>query len=607
MNRKYLFVLPVVLLLASCSASKSSYKYVNPEEPQGDYGPEVEAGIVLDGKGNEAIYDNSHIYIINSADEYDENFSEVKFGFGEKGLLAYAYVSEKAIFENTNQYIYNQDSFELYINPSPYKDDLRSNCVQFRVSPLLREETWIGMKSPVDDYTWTRYYVPFRYATHIDGKVITSEREMYDDSFYNSQGVGYEFYIPYTSLGLDYNPHGLDILPAMVTAHSVYEDDRVWSPYNGIAIEEVDRYISVGNRTYKEQGDNIFDTDYSTSGFLLDHQLDDTYPYIINFGVRDQYAGFNVYGTKYHARCEVSLIRILENDQFPKVGIGSYGSKGQSMLFLDPRPTKDCYEALLVNRVKGQDWEWSTNPPSWKGPETYDNPIPLDVVRYEDILVYFMNGQEVFRGSDNKIGSGPSRPVIMTMNYTAEFNNFSVSTDEDEIIDLIGDVDPYLSADATSGYSLSNGVYTQSGTRDQYGLFRYQGTSYRMSTVIRIGSNLENDQFPKIGVGEMTDNNLIQCYLFDPRPTKDYFNGVNASKIGTNDWVWGPEFWAGEQNYNRDIKVTLERNGNVSKIYMDDILAYTLQDNGFGNIPSHPMFFTMNHSGTFSNVTLITY
>ena len=606
MKKINLLVLPIALLLAGCNAKggESTYHYKNPAEPQGDYGPEVESGVVLDGKGNEAIYDNTHIFTIQSADETDENFAEVKFGFGEKGLLAYAYVSESAIFENQNQVIYDQDSFELYINPSPYKDQLRGNCSQFRISPLLREETWIGVKSPVDDYTWIRYYVPFRYASHVDGKIITNEREMYDDSYWNSQGVGYEFYIPYTSLGLDYNPQGLDILPAMVTAHSIYEDDRVWSSYNGVAIEDLENYITIGNRVYKDQGNNVFNTDFTTSGFVLEHQLDASYPYITNFGVGDQYAAFNAYGTRYHASVRITLFHELQNDEYPKVGIGSLGEKGLTLALLDPTPAKNRFEIVLVDKKNGEPWKWGQV--SWKGPKTYDNPIQLDVVRYDDVLVYFMNGEEVFRASDKTIGSGASRPILMTMNYSARFDNFSVSTNEDDIRNMIGELDPYLSVDATSGYSLSNNVYTQSGTNDQYGLFRYSGTSYRMSTVIRIGSALEGDLYPKIGVGEMTDDNKIQCYLFDPRPNKDNFEMVHVSKNGTGAWSWQETFWQGTQNYNRDIKVTLERTGSTSKIYLDDVLAFTLNNNGFGSTESHPMFFTMNHSGTFSNVSLTT-
>ncbi len=606
MKTRNLLILPLLLALAGCAnqAGSSTYNYRNPEEPQGDYGPEVESGVTLDGFGNESFYDNNNIYTIHSSEEGEENYSEVKFGFGEKGLLVYAYVNENAIFENQNQYIYNQDSFELYINPSTHTDDLRSNCVQFRVSPLGRQETWIGLKSPTSDYTWTRYFVKFRYATYVDGKVITRESEMYDDSFWESQGVGYEFYIPYTSLGLDYNPHGLDILPAMVTAHSIYEDDRVWSPYNGCAIEDLPNYIRVGNRTYKNQGDNVFDTDRTTSGFVLDHQLDEGYPYITNFGYRNQYAYFNTYGKRYHASATVTLFHELANDQYPKVGIGSVGNNGTSVMLLDPRPSKDCYEALLVNSVNGQDWDWGVNPPSWKGPKTYDNPIKLDVVRYDDGLYYFMNGEQVFKGSTKKIGNANSYPVLMTMNYCARFDNCMVTTDEDDIRSLIGEIDPYLSIDASSGYSYHDGVYTQSGTNDQYGLFKYGGTSYSLSTTIRIGEALLGDQYPKIGVGEMTDSGKVQCYLFDPRPTKDYFKMVHVSKNGSSPWNWQEEFWQGEANYNRDIKITLTRVNKTTQIYMDDVLAFTLNDNGFGSEQSSPMFFTMNHSGTFSNINI---
>lgn len=607
MNKKFLALLPV-FLLTSCGTqgapSSKEYSYVNPEEPQGDYGPVVEAGVNLDGLGNESFYETTSYRIYNSAGE--ESYADVKFGFADKGLLAYAYVHEKEIYENPSVVIYHQDSFELYINPGVYKDELRSNCVQFRMSPHLRQETWIGLKSHVSDYTWTYYYVPFRYASHVDGKVITTEAERDDPSFLNSQGVGYEFYIPYTSLGLDYNPHGLDILPAMVTAHSMFDDDHVWSSYNNVDIDDLKNYITVGNRTYKDQGNNVFNTDLTSSGFLLDHQLDNGYPYVKNFGIHDQYAYFNAYSNVYYAKARITLYRPLENDAYPKVGIGSINSDGTSVMLLDPRPNNDNFQALLVDRAAGQDWRWGEAPIDWKGEHTYANPILFEVARLENEIYYYMNGQIIFTGNASFLGNKASYPMIMTMNYSALFDQCVVSTDRNVVEDRIGEVDPYLDHTlSTAGYTYLNGVISQNGTHDQYGIFKVKGTNYTLSADIVLGSNLNGDLYPKIGVGEISSTK-IQAYLFDPRPNKDCFEMVHVSgnAVGDNAWEWQEIFWAGEQSYDRVMHVKLVRDGATSYIYLDNILAFTLNNNGFGNEDTHPMFFTMNHSGTFSNIQI---
>lgn len=610
MKKKLLALLPIIFMVGCGTQTVvSSYSYTNPAEPQGDYGPEVEANVVLDGLANESFYDNEHVYRIDNRD-HEENYSEVRFGFGEKGFLAYAYVYENKIFENTSRYIYHQDSFELYINPGIYKDELRSNCVQFRLSPRLRTETWLGMHSPVDDYSWTYYSVPFRYGTHVDGKIITNKAEEFDDSFAHSQGVGYEFYIPYSSFGLDYNPQGLDVLPAMVTAHSTEADDHVWSSYNSTDITDLNNYITIGHRVFKPQGNNVFDTDRTSSGFVLDHQLDEVNPYVKNFGYHDQYAYFNCYGDMYYAKTRITLYNPLQNDQYPKVGIGSLNSAGTSVMLLDPRPNKDNFQCLVVDRPAGQDWKWSQAPISWAGAQTYATPITLEVVRYHSDITYFMNGTKLFELNANTLGNASSYPFLMTMNYSALFDQCSVTTNEDAILEKLGGVDPYMNKSLSSGgfvYDGTNQSYSQNGGQDQFGVFNVNSTHYTMSVDIRIGDRLNGDQWPKIGIGEMSTSKL-STYLFDPLPTKTQFSFIHV--FGNNDpanraWTWpGTAInWVGQQTYDRVINLKIVREGNTTKLYMDNTLTYTCTNN-FGTDPSHPMFMTMNHTGTFSNITV---
>ena len=612
MKKKYL-ILPIALLLAGCSKGAtvihSNYSYVNPEEPQMYLGPEIEDGVELDGIADETFYDNTHVYRINTTFEGDTNYAEVKFGFGEKGFLAYGYVHEKEIHENDSVLIYQQDSFELYINPGIYKDELRSNCLQVRLSPNQRTESWIGLKSHITDYTWTYYVVPFGYGTHIDGKVITTEAEDRNPEFQNSQGVGYEFYIPYSSLGLDYNPQGLDILPAMVYAHSVDSGDHVWSSYNNVDIDDLNNWITIGNRVFKNQGNNIFDTDRSSSGFSLSSQLDQTYPYVAQFGIHDQYGYYNAHSTAYYAKARITLYHELEGDQYPKVGIGSINDKGTTVMLLDPRPAKNNYQALLVNRPGNGEWKWGEAPIDWKGTQTYNNPILFEIARLDNTIYYYMNGEKIFTGNASTLNNEAAYPILMTMNYSALFDECYITTDRDAVADRIGGVDPYLDFSISgTGYSNNNGVYSQNGSYDQCGVFKINSTKYTMSCDINIGVPLNGDLYPKIGIGEKTDT-FVRAYLMDPRPTKDCYEVCAIERdftIPDSNWNWGEitPFWQGTRSYNRTINLKIERDGSVSKFYMDGILALTINDNKFGSEPSHPMFMTMNHSGTFSNIVV---
>ncbi len=390
----------------------------------------------------------------------------------------------------------------------------------------------------------------------------------------------------------------------MVTAHSVYDDDHVWSSYNGVGIDDLKNYISVGNRTYKDQGNNVFNTDLTSSGFLLDHQLDEQYPYVKNFGIHDQYCYFNANSDVYYAKARITLYHELENDKYPKVGLGSINSDGTSIMLLDPRPNKDNFQALLVDRVSGQDWRWGDAPISWKGQQTYANPILLEIVRYENEIYYYMNGELIFTGGTSFLGNKVSYPVLMTMNYSALFDQCSVTTDREEVEARIGGIDPYLDHSlSTAGFTYYDGVISQNGTADQFGVLKTQGTTYTLSVDITLGNNLNGDLYPKIGVGEIS-NSKIQAYLFDPRPNKDCFEMVHVTGNATGDraWQWQEVFWQGEKNYDRVIHVKLVRSADTSYIYLDDILAFTLSNNGFGSDTTHPMFMTMNHSGTFSNI-----
>ena len=610
--KKKLFALLPVVFMVGCGSQQvvSTYYYTNPQEPQGDYGPEIENSVVLDGYANESFYDNEHVYRIDNR-EGEDNYSEVRFGFGEKGFLAYAYVYENKIFENSERHIYYQDSFELYINPGVYTDVLRSNCVQFRLSPLLRTETWIGMHSPIDDYPWTYYTVPFRYGTHVDGKVITNEAEEYDDSFAHSQGVGYEFYIPYSSFGLDYNPQGLDILPAMVTAHSTGEADHVWSSYNSVDITDLKNYITIGNRVFKPQGNNVFDTDRTSSGFVLDHQSDETYPYVKNFGHGDQYAYFNTFGDMYYAKTRITLYHPLLNDPAPKVGIGSINSNGTSVMLLDPRPAKDNYECLVVDRIGDQNWKWSEAPISWAGAESYDEPITLEVVRYHNNITYFMRGIKLFELNANALGNANSYPILMTMGYSALFDKCSVTTNEEDILNKLNMTNPYLDNTlSTNGfvYDADDDSLIQNGRTDQFGVFKISSTHHTMSVDITFGERINDDQWPKIGIGEM-GTDVLCTYLFDPLPNKSQFSFINVfgnANPNNRDWSWpGTAIdWVGEKTYSRVINLKIVREGTTTKLYMDNTLTYTC-NNRFGDSPSHPMLMTMNHTGTFSNISVV--
>lgn len=602
MKKNLLLIASALLLLTGCGGG---YSYTNPEEPQGDYRPLPPSGIKLDGLAKEDIYDDADVLYIAHSGGRDHS-AEVKFAFPEGGLLVYAYVYESRIFENDNVPIFQQDSFELYINPGVYEDQLRSNCLQVRLSPLGRTEAWIGLPSVVDDYPWTRSYAPFNYGTHIDGKLITTEAEQYDESFHNSEGVGYEFYIPYSALGLDYNPQGLDVLPAMVTADSVFEEDHTWSSYNQVEIWDLANYPSVGNRVFKDQGDNIINTDLSSSGFELSHQLDETNAYVANYGPNDQYAYFNTCGKYYYISTTVIPQKNLLNDQYPKIGIGSKTDLSTTLFLLDPRPNKDNFEVLLVERPSnGGDWGWGEAPISWAGEKSYDSGVQLELARFGNNIFYYLNGELVFQRDAALFNYDDSYPVLATMNHGARFEDLVLSTDETFIQERIAGVaDTYLDYTiTTAGFSGENGTYEQTGIGDQYAFFNKTSTKYTLSVDIELGTNLNGDEYPKIGIGARNEHGTT-LFLLDPRPLKDNFQAVlvEGNGVGTN-WEWpGLVDWKGDQSYE-NINMKMVRDETVITYYLNNELIFIGDASNFNNAASTPVLMTMCHSGTFKNVS----
>ena len=133
------------ILLTSCN---KEYSYINPNEPVTDLKATLEEGVRMDGIDDECFYNEDQTLAFKCG-IYDDVDVKFKVGFGSKGLLAFAHVSKSNFYEDSSLDIFKQDSFEIYINPSTFRKDLTAQCVQFRLSPLLRHETWIGVASEI--------------------------------------------------------------------------------------------------------------------------------------------------------------------------------------------------------------------------------------------------------------------------------------------------------------------------------------------------------------------------------------------------------------------------------------------------------------------------
>ena len=404
------FLLGALLALTGCYGE---YHYTNPDEPKTDLRAELEEGVQMDGLDNESYYlkDQTLHFTCGIYDDVSVTF---KVGFGQKGLLAYARVSKSSFYEDASLDLFKQDSFEIYVNPSAFRKDLTAQCVQLRLSPLERHESWIGV--PSENYPWTKYFLPMNYGTKIEGEINTSKTDKK-----SATAVGYEFYLPYSSLGLDYNPQGLAILPALVNAEGCVSGAYRWDSFQNIAMTEVDRYPFFGNRVYQNQGDNILDTDFTDVGYEI---KDQTTGEAVQSGCYDQYAKIHFKNSKtFDAKVEIECVKNLNNDKTPKVGIALKNETNTLAFLLDPRPNKDNYQTLVVSQENGA-WNWEDAPVVWGGKQSFDA-VELEIMRRQDSLYFLQNGVLVHKSSTNMLGNEPCGVYLFTMNYYAKFHGIS--------------------------------------------------------------------------------------------------------------------------------------------------------------------------------------
>ena len=594
MNKKKFLLLAFLPFISACN----SYSYINPEEPQRDLKPAVESGMVMDGFDREEIYQNadSRIFYVGEDNEVKVEF---KIAFAEKGMLAFAKVTKSTFFENINLDIFKQDSFELYFNPSNFNDELNTACVQFRLSPLLRRETWIGQKDVASDYAWTKYHKPFNYATHIEGNINTKRGE---DIVYANY-VGYEYYIPYSTMGLDYNPKGLAILPALVHAKNIVGQYK-WYSYENISINDITHYPVFGNKEYRDQTGNVVDSDYCDPGYDLSHQKD-FIPVVSQSGWNDQYARVNFpAGRNFDFKVGINLIKGLHADKYPKVGLCLRNNRGKIGFLLDPRPTKDYYLACVVNRNAGDpEWDWDHSPVFYRGIRDYEQPMYLEIIRRENKVYYIMNDGLGYIGDTETLYDEDCSVYLLTMNYYATFFDFETEFDVEKIDQKLAIYNQFEFEQDGDGYGINeDNEISQIGLHDQW--LRYKGKSnkYEFSVEVKIGGNLLGDEYPKVGIAEQ-DSGTIQTFFFDPRARHDNFEMSSCSgstNPGKRDWEWRDNVsCVFDMNDWNSLKIV--RDLETSFYYLNDFLIYTVENNFVGG--STPMLFTMNNQALYKNAT----
>lgn len=584
------FLFASSILLTSCN---KEYSYINPNEPVTDLKATLEEGVRMDGIDDEFFYkeDQTLDFKCGIYNDVDVKF---KVGFGSKGLLAFAHVSKSNFYEDSSLDIFKQDSFEIYINPSTFRKDLTAQCVQFRLSPLLRHETWIGVAS--ENYPWTKYFMSINYGTRIFGEINTSKTDKNVAS-----AVCYEFYLPYSNLGLDYNPEGLYILPALVNASGCISGAYKWDSYNHIGMSELDKYPFFGKRVYKEQTNNLINTDYTDVGYeAIDQDKGET----IQKGCYDQYAKINFPDCKvFEAKVEINCIKRLNNDKTPKVGLALRNEANTVGFLLDPRVNKDNYQTLIVNRL-GDIWDWENAPIVWGGKDSYEK-VELEIIRNNQSIYFLQNGVLVYKSNADLLNNLDCGVYLLTMNYYARFFNIAYSLDNERIKNRCDALDLVNLPFSSNGFTINSKDNVSSiGEHDSYLVLNYYGNHYEFKANVKIGEVLLDDEYPKIGLLEQT-RDKINSIMIDPH--KDHLNKELCFVKGNVDesnrnWNWVASFKKDSLDFSSYIELKIIRNHNNSSYYVNNELIYETS-NGFNEQISNVGMITMNHTSNYKDIS----
>src|SRR5690606_28015939 len=101
----------------------------------------------------------------------------------------------------------------------------------------------------------------------------------------------------------------------------------------------------------------------------------------------------------------------------------------------------------------------------------------------------------------------------------------------------------------TAGFNVEDETHvTQSGVGVQSLYFKdIIDTTFMASTYITIGSNLNNDQTPKIGMVSKNATNGQIGFFLDPHAAKDWKDVIIVRKPAGSDYSWpGQQIWLDE-------------------------------------------------------------
>lgn len=610
MRKTLLIIFMVAALFFAACAETKPYTFENPVFPDDiDYRYcERDDDIALDGRLDEDFYRDLTALEFSAPGDAGQKMT-LKAYFAEKGLLLGIARSDNAVYYTEKKPIYQNDSVEVYINPTDNKTALSADYVQFRVSAVNTTESWIGVPSS-DGYPWTYYYLKFDSAVTVDGAVISAVEEDVEENR-AARGYGVEIFIPWETLNLSAAPETIDIFPAFVNSTGLDSADFRWIGYGQNHVDP-SAYVTFnrsgpGSREGSIFGDSRLGV-YGTPGF----DLSDDATVVYQRGGYDQYTFFkDLYAEKYGFSVTIGDLEILNDDPYPKVGVIAGREADRMALFLfDPFPAFDNFYGIFVPRTREDgawgDWEWNAGIPLPAG-FSYAEYNRVTALRDETDVYIFVNDE--FIGKREHGFSGPTQPGLYTMNMAASYREARVLDNEevDALIASVADSNEIFEG-ATPGFELTEDGAIQSGGADQWAYIKdAAGEVYGFSVAISDLVRLNNDPYPKVGVIIGQDGERILNFFFDPFPYFNNYYGLIVPGLKENDawtaWEWPDGFPLPETaDYAGTNTVTVLRAGEFVYALVNDSLVAKAEHDFAG--ASQAGLFTMNMAAVYSQLMI---
>lgn len=404
---------------------------------------ELSDGVTFDGVFDEAVWQNKKWFSFTS--RFSDTYSlKMTTHFGAEGVYFAVEVEDPTVSYNSAKPVYQNSSVELMVSQADALD-VSPETVQMRIAASGKIETWVGIASGRnvnDGYDYTAYYFDTMVRTKGLGFDVTYMQDKLDVT--DVEGYTIEAYMPYSAIGLDYAPGTVKVLPNFNTVLSYASSNRTSNSPDNIPYNSPSRYFTFGANGYVEaeetNSENIGNgkAQSMSGGFNLLQDKGD-HPYVEQRAAEQQWAYFkDIEATSYYFTTKITAYEIKNGDKAPKIGLIAGQANGRAVcMFIDAVGLGASNTVCYTGAVGTGDWDWSKpyNMSVSTGRYTGTSSVELGVIRKGSTFYYLVNGK--LAGSQeapaNITADTPAEIGFITMNITARFFDYSVTTDASKI------------------------------------------------------------------------------------------------------------------------------------------------------------------------------